>query len=276
MANFLRCAILPGVMRIGFWWISVYTLKVAAGTLVAGAWLWQRAPRAGFDRRTMRPWILGMALAALIGGRVGYALGNITYFVQHPVLLLRLDRVGGLHGSSAMIGVLLVAGLWAAVKRHPMVAVVSFLSPAVLFVAVGAWWGCIDAGCAWGRETLAAAGGAQWLAALLPDIYQTVTLRYAVQAIGAVWALTLVLLAVALGKHGGLALALYWFGSAGLTLLRADPVPRWGTMRLDTGLDLALAIGIVLLMLITDRDAKPEIRQAFYRHRKSGKIRSDQ
>jgi hypothetical protein len=168
-----------------------------------------------------------------------------------------------------MIGVLLVAGLWAAVKRHPMVAVVSFLSPAVLFVVAGAWWGCIDAGCAWGRETLAAAGGAQWLVALLPDIYQTMTLRYAVQAIGAVWALTLVLLAVALGKHGGLALALYWFGSAGLTLLRADPVPRWGTMRLDTGLDLALAIGIVLLMLITDRDIKIEAIQVFDRRRKS-------
>ncbi|MBN2392999.1 MAG: prolipoprotein diacylglyceryl transferase [Anaerolineae bacterium] len=235
-------------MRVGFWWISVYTLKVAAGAFIAGVWLWQRAPHAGFDRRMMRFWICGAALAALIAGRVGYVLGNTTYFAQHPVLLLRLDRVGGLHGSSAMIGALLVAGLWAVVKHYTVSAVVSFLSPAVLFTAVGAWWGCIDTGCAWGRETLAAVGGAQWLTALLPDIYQTVTLRYAVQPLGAVWALVMALLAVALGKHGGLALVLYWFGSAGLTLLRADPVPMIG-LRLDTVLDLILALLITILML---------------------------
>jgi prolipoprotein diacylglyceryltransferase len=236
-------------MRVGFWWISVYTLKVIAGTLVAGLWLWQRAPCIGFDRRTMRPWILGVALAALIAGRAGYALDNTTYFAQHPALLLRLDCVGGLHGGSAMIGALLIAGLWAVVKHYPESTVVSFLSPAALFVAAGAWWGCIDAGCAWGRETLAAVGGTRWFAALLPDIYQTVTLRYAVQPMGAVWALLLALLAMALGKYGGLALALYWLGSAGLTLLRADPVPRWGDVRLDTVLDLALAIAITGLTL---------------------------
>ena len=227
----------------------MYTLKVAAGTLVAGLWLWRRAPRAGFDRRAVRPWILGMALAALLTGRVGYALGNASYFAQHPALLLRLDRVGGLYGGSAMVGVLLVAGLWAAVKRHPVSALVSYLSPAVLFVAAGAWWGCVDVGCAWGRETLAAAGNARWLTALLPDIYQSVTPRYAVQPLGAVWALILALPATIFGKDGGLALALYWLGSAGLTLLRTDPVPRWGAVRLDTVLDLALAIGILVLMV---------------------------
>ena len=241
-------------MRIGFWWISVYTLKVAAGALIAGLWLWQRAPHPGFDRRTMRFWICGVAMAALIGGRIGYALGNVAYFAQHPALLLRLDRVGGLHGGSAMIGALLVVGLWSAVVRQPVSAIVRFLSPAVLVVAAGAWWGCVDAGCAWGRETLAA-DGVRWFAALLPDIYQVVTLRYAVQPLGAVWALLLALLAAVWRRHSGLALALYWLGSAGLTLLRADPVPMMtvparGNMRLDTVLNLALAMGIALLTLI--------------------------
>ena len=241
-------------MRVGFWWISVYTLKVAAGALIAGLWLWHRAPPAGFDRRTIRPWIWGVALAALIGGRAGYVLGNLPYFAQHPALLLRLDRLGGLHGGGAMIGVLLVAGLWAAMTHRSVAAVASFLSPAVLFVAAGAWWGCIDAGCAWGREALAATGGARWETRLLPDIYQTLALRYAVQPAGAIGALILSLLAAALGKRGGLALALYWLAAAGLTLLRADPVPMIGTVmqgsiRLDTVVSLALAIGMVVLML---------------------------
>jgi prolipoprotein diacylglyceryltransferase len=247
MANFLRCVILHRVMRVGLWWISVYTLKVTAGAFIAGLWLWLRAPRAGLDRRTMRFWICGAALAALIGGRVGYTLGNTAYFAQHPAMLIRLDRVGGLHGGGAMIGTLLIVGLWSARTRHPVSMIVNFLSPAVLFVAAGAWWGCMDAGCAWGRETLAA-DGAGWFTALLPDIYQTVTLRYAVQPIGAVWALALALLAVAWKKQGGLALALYWLGSAGLTLLRADSVPIVG-IRLDTVLDLILALLIMILTL---------------------------
>ena len=237
----------------------MYTLKVTAGALVAGAWVWQRAPHAGFDRRTLRFWICGVAVAALIGGRVGYALGNVAYFAQNPALLLRLDRVGGLHGGGAMLGALLVAGLWAITTRRAMAAIVSFLSPAALFVAAGAWWGCMDAGCAWGRERLAV-DSARWFTALLPDVYQTLTLRYAVQPTGTVWALTLALLAIALGKRGSLALALYWLGSAGLTLLRADPAPKIGVpifgapaigIRLDTVLDLALAIGIMILPLMT-------------------------
>lgn len=241
-------------MRVGWWWISEYTLRVAAGALVGMVWLWQRAPRAGFDRRRMRFWVCGVALAALIAGRVGYALGNTAYFAQHPPLILRMDRVGGLHGGSAMLGALLVTGVWAIVAHQPVSMIMSFLSPAVLFVAAGAWWGCVDAGCAWGRETLAA-DGARWFTALLPDIYRMVSPRYAVQPLGAVWALILALLALVPGKHSGLALALYWFGSAGLTLLRADPVPKpmaltAGHLRLDTVLDLVLAISITFLMLL--------------------------
>lgn len=246
----------------------MYTLRVAAGALIAGLWLWQQSPRAGFDRRTLRFWICGVAVGALIGGRVGYTLSNVTYFAQQPALLVRLDRVGGLHGGGAMIGALLVVGLWSAMARRPVSMLVSFLSPAVLLVAAGAWWGCMDAGCAWGRETFAA-DGARWLTAPLPDIYRTVTPRYAVQPLGAVWALLMALAAVALGKRGGLALALYWFGSAGLTLWRADPVPRIGTpilgapilgamatgIRLDTLLDLVVAIAITLLTLVKTKGA---------------------
>ncbi len=233
----------------------MYTLKVAAGALVGLVWLWQQAPRAGVDRRIMRFWVCGVALAALIAGRVGYALANTAYFAQHPALLLRLDRVGGLHGSSAMLGALLVIVLWSIVAHRPVSTLVNSLSPAVLFVAAGAWWGCMDAGCAWGREIVPLTDGARWFTALLPDIYQTVMLRYAVQPMGAVWALALALLAAALGKYGGLALALYWLGSAGLTLLRADPLPLLrspivGNLRLDTVLDLVLAISIALFMTL--------------------------
>lgn len=235
-------------MRVAFWWIPLYTLRVAVGALAGALWLWRQAPRAEFDRRAMLPWLWGATLAALLGGRVGYVIGNTAYFTQNPALLLRLDRVGGLYGGSALLAVLFVTVVWARTAHRPLSAIVSFLSPAALLIAAGAWWGCADAGCAWGRE-LAAPDGARWLTALLPDIYQTVTLRYAVQPIGAAWALLLAMLAALLRKRQGVALALYWLGAAGLTLLRADPMPTLGGARADTALDLALATGMMTLML---------------------------
>jgi prolipoprotein diacylglyceryltransferase len=228
----------------------VYTLKVVAGALAAGLWLWLRAPRAGLERRTMRLWIGSVALAALLGGRAGYVLGNAAYFAQHPALILRMDRAGGVHGGSAMLGALVVIGLWALVTRRSTAALLSLLTPAALCVAAGSWWGCAGAGCAWGREIVAAVDGVRWFAAMLPDVYHTVTLRYAVQPLGAAWALILALGALKLRKHAGLVLGLYWLGSAGLTLLRADPAPRWGAVRVDTALDLALAASITLLTLM--------------------------
>jgi len=125
----------------------------------------------------------------------------------------------------------------------------------VLVVAAGAWWGCVAVGCAWGREIVPATDGTCWFTALLPNIYQTMTPRYAVQPLGAGWAVLLALLAAVLGERGGVALALYWLGSAGLTWLRADPMPllsapTGGNLRLDTVLDLVMAISIAFLTLL--------------------------
>jgi hypothetical protein len=91
-----------------------------------------------------------------------------------------------------------------------------------------------------------------------PDIYHVVAPRYAVQGLGAVWALVMAILAVGWRPRSGVALALYFAGSAGLTFLRDDLVPRMGTLRSDFVLDLALAATLLLIPLA--------VRQSRVRH----------
>lgn len=229
-------------MRIGPWWIHPYTLKVTLGTLVACVVLWWRAPRFDIMRQSLSPWMGLLAITAVFGGRLGYVTGNAAYFMAHPAAIFRLDQAGGLHGSSALAGGWLAAWMWARTTRTSTRTVLDFLAPAALCVAASAWWGCVGVGCAWGRSAIVIPGWQRWIVVEVPDIYRAIEPRYAVQIIGAVWALGLAGLVAARRRWGSAALGVYLLGTAGLTFLRADPVPQLGTVRADFILDLALAI----------------------------------
>lgn len=238
-------------MRIGPWWIHPYTLKVTFGVLVALVVLWQRASRFEIERHRLLQWSWILAVAAVLGGRVGYVFDNAAYFAQHPATIFRLDQVGGLHGGSALASGLLVAGIGASTISLRFRTVVDFLAPAVLCIAASTWLGCAGVGCTWGREVFAVSVWQRWIMAELPDIYRAIEPRYAVQIIGAIWALVLALLASARREWGSIALVVYLLGTAGLTVLRADTVPQLGALRSDLILDLALA-GIVFATLLLD------------------------
>lgn len=233
-------------MRIAFWWFDLYTLKVAGGLVVASLWLWWRAPRYGIDRTIMRGWLVAVTVAALVGGRMGYVLGNGAYFVQHPADIAHWRQASGLHGSSAILGGLCVAVVWSRRANLSLRTVLGLLTPPVLCVAAAAWWGCVNVGCAWGREVVVATGWQRLFVAEMPDIYRMMAQLYAVQPFGAGVALVWAGLAAALRERGGLVLSLYLLCSAGLTLLRADGVPVTGVVRSDTVLDLALAGAIAM------------------------------
>lgn len=244
-------AILRLIMRIGPWWIHQYTLKVTSGVLVALFVLWWRAPRLGIARERLLKWVWILAIVAFFCGRVGYAFGNAVYFSDNPAALFRLRQVGGLHGSSALAGGLLVAWIWARLTSVRFRTMLDFLVPAMLCIAAGAWWGCAGVGCAWGREVFVVSGWLRWFVAELPDIYRTIEPRYAVQIIGAVWALMLAVLAVALRESGAMVFGVYLLGTAGLTFLRADVVPQLGSLCSDLIMDLVLA-GLVFTSILLD------------------------
>ncbi len=236
-----RRVILEAIMQIGPWRIWPYTVRLVAGVVAALLWLWFMAPRRPGDRRRLTSLIWILAAGALLGARLGYVAEHAQYFIARPGDILALRDVGGLHGTGAWLGGLIALGLWIRSTGETATPPVQLLIPATLLVAAGAWWGCADAGCAWGKNALTAPSAWHGLVADAPDLYHTVRPRYAVQWIAAVLALGMGVLSMLLPRFGYLFSAGYMLGVAGLSVLRADPAIMVGEYRLDGWLHVALA-----------------------------------
>lgn len=243
-------------MHVGPWWIEVYTWRVLIGAVAGLICLWRRAPTYELTRRVAGGWLWGIAVVALVCGRIGYILGHRLYFEQHPQEALRLWAVGGLHGGTALTGSLFVVWLWARVSRRTFSSLLSWLAPAILLIAAGAWWGCGSVGCAWGRATAPSLGARSWFVTQSADIYHHVVSRYAVQNLGALCAFLLAIVALLARSRAAVALALYVLAAGALTFLRADAVPLIAGLRVDSLQDIGLA-WLLLLSLATQRDPQP-------------------
>lgn len=234
-------------MRIGLWWVSLYTLRIMGAVALAVAWLLWRNRRLAMPAFSLG--LLGVAVVALLLGRAGYILTHTAYFRQNPADMLNFRSSAGIHGFAALLGGLLGALLWSTIGNQPFWTLITLLSPAALWIAAGAWWACEDVGCVWGRSVTNATGAQRLLVVPSPDLYRSVEPRIAVPALGMGWATATALLAGSSEKRGVLALSLYLAGAAGLTLLRADPAPTFRSQRLDTLLHGGLAILMVVASL---------------------------
>jgi len=236
-------------MQIGSWQIWPYTQRIVAGVALALLWIWMMGPRRGFDRRRLIGLVWLLALGALLGGRLGYVLENVRYFTDRPGDVVAVRQIGGLHGAGAWFGGAFALIVWSRLRGEALFSLLQLILPAALLVAAGAWWGCADAGCAWGQEALSAPSALRWLVVDAPDLYHTVKPRYAVQLIAALVALLMAGLAMLFPGRSYLFVAGYLLGAAGLGLLRADPaVMIWG-YRLDGWMRLALTIFLMGLCL---------------------------
>ncbi|MBN1874121.1 MAG: prolipoprotein diacylglyceryl transferase [Anaerolineae bacterium] len=233
-------------MKIGLWWFHPYTLWVALGSLCALLWLWISAPQYGFKRAYVIRWIWLLTLCALLGGRLSYIVSNMRYFSEHPVAILHFQRTGGLYGVGVWGGGLCATWIWAIVSKRSCRDLFRLLAPAALCVATAAWWGCWEADCAWGQEIWIPHDWVRWLVVESPDFYHIVAPRYAVQILGALWALFLLGIVVDYPQQAYSVLTLYFVGIAGLTWLRADPTLYIGAWRVDFWLNLLLAVSVFL------------------------------
>ncbi|MGC9522669.1 MAG: prolipoprotein diacylglyceryl transferase family protein [Anaerolineae bacterium] len=230
-------------MRVGLWWVDIYTLRIAGAVLIAMAWLiWMSPGRRDIHERHLGWWLLLITLCALVFGRAGYIAENAGYFRQHPDRLLRLRQTAGLHGMTALLGGLLGTVLWARASGHSLWDRLTCLAPPALFIAAGAWWACQHVGCAAGRPLSNPANIPTWLAVEAPNLYHAVTPRYPVQSLGLVWGLLTAGLAWFLHRKGAAALPLYLAGATGLTLLKAQAVPTLLGIRTDTWSHAALGL----------------------------------
>ena len=154
-------------------------------------------------------------------------------------------------GGSAWLGALLggVLGLmlYAALTKQPVVYLADQLLPLGLTVAIAAWLACWLDGCAYGPESSA------WWALPASDEWGLVNPRLPLAQIGALLCLAIIWLVDRLRSHlrvpgqaALLAMLLLSLEILMISLLRADPAPTWGALRLESW----SAVGIALLTLL--------------------------
>ena len=255
-------------MNIGSWYISVYTLRLGSSICLGSTWLWYTAPKYHIKRQLLATccWVTG--LSALVGGRIGYGLMHSAYFLQNPTQFILLHHTGGLHGASALLGGLAGLFIWQICTQMDNTDKITpyngdtltfnqyltYFTPAFLCVIAGAWWACMEIGCACGRAIGLENPGMRWLLADGPDLYHTILPRFPVQLVGMIWALVIAGTSTIRSQHlhGDVPyLMLYCLGAAVLTLFRGDTVPTIGPVRIDTleNLGIAFVLGKIQLLL---------------------------
>jgi phosphatidylglycerol---prolipoprotein diacylglyceryl transferase len=237
----------PILGRLGPYLIYSYTVFIGLGILAGlgvTAWRARQRPFPNWFDAALAALLLG-----LIGGRIGFVLVNWGYFAERPSLIWRFGQ-GGLVYHGALLGGLLGVGLWCVWRKRPFAPLADLFAPGLALAYAFGWLACWLAGCAYGRET---ALGPFALAA--PDEFGVFAVRYATQIMGLVWG-TAVFLFVWLteqrwrpGQLFWLTLALLSLGRAAISLLRGDPVPLLGDIRLDTLLDSAIALFALIMLL---------------------------
>ncbi len=248
---------------IGPWRWPTFMLATALAiliTLVGAGWTLRRS---GIGWGRLADAGLGALLGGLVGARLGHVLLHWDYFSNQMDEARNLAG-GGLDWHGAVLGGLL--GLWLALSlrarldQQPVgfARLLGALSPALPLIGLGAWYGCLAAGCGYGREvdTLASVPG--WSAAELVDVYGIVAPRFATPFFGMTLsgaALALLLLSRVFIQRPLGVRSFGWllaFLSAGMFLigfLRDDPNPILFGLRADQVLDALLcAFGLVMAL----------------------------
>ncbi len=229
-----------------------YTIAMGLG-LLAGvgltAWRARERPDGGEEGGWLDGVLVALA-AALVGGRIAYVAANWDYFQIHlgeSWFVLR----GGLSYHGGLLAGLAALALWAQWRGRSALRVGGLLAPGAALWSAFGWLACWLEGCAYGRETFIGP-----LAGDLPDSYGIFAVRYQTQLLGV--AFSLLALGVLWRARRQLpAAGLFWLGLALLsggrffiTLLRGDPMPMLGAVRMDTLLEAILTL-VALVMLFT-------------------------
>ncbi|WP_303773213.1 prolipoprotein diacylglyceryl transferase [Anaerolinea thermophila] len=198
------------------------------------------------SRQRELQWLDGAILAilgALAGARLGYVLVNLAYFRQVPQEIFQF-WLGGLSAPGAITGALLGVGAASLLFRVPYFRMADRLYPLLPPLAVSCWLGCWLAGCAYG-----AVARPGWLGVPAPDEAGWVTWRVPVQPFAAFslilfYGLMEALIPIPRPSGWLSSLALTWLTLVGLvaSLFRADPMPRWNNLRVDTWVYLVLEL----------------------------------
>ena len=231
--------------RYGPFFLYGYSVALGLG-LVAGlgltAWLVRTKAHSG--------WVDGALLglvAGVMGGRLGFVVGQRVYFRERPFETLDIWQ-GGLSYHGALLAGLLALWLWCVWGKRPFYTYAALFAPTIVLLNAFGWLACYWEGCAYGREAvLDGTVWLRWLTADLPDDFGVFGLRYQTQLVGILLSL-LVFAVVWWGANGRWSPPyLFWFSLFALSIIHTLLYFGRGGV---TNVDLTLNVGLALLSLI--------------------------
>ncbi len=226
--------------------VFTFALVLAGGFLAGYFWMRWGEALATDDWVPLAGWVL---LGSLIGSRAGYVLLHWAYFQTCPLDIPQF-WLGGLTWWGAVPGALLALLLIAQFASQSVSELGDQLRPMLTSFVVSVWLGCWLTGAGYGLPVKA------WWAVPAVDAWGLILNRWPVQLAGAL--LTLIahrgVDALPKNKPNGLAasfqLALIHLIVWGLAPFRADLVPVYGSLRLDSWFALGLAVFFAALGLV--------------------------
>jgi len=228
---------------------------VNLGLILGAALTIVRGRRRGYATRAIVDVVLAAAVGGLVLARAAHVAVHWDYYARHLGGALRPWR-GGLMWHGALVGGVGASAIVCGIRGISLRRLLDAMTPGAAVLSACAWLACLMAGCAWGMETYPGDGVLWALSMDLPDLYGTTEPRVAVQLLGAAW--SALILSITLGcskpvKGAGsifaIWLTLHGAGAFGLGLVRADPMPSVGSLRVDQLANLAVTgVGVLLLL----------------------------
>ena len=142
----------PILFEIGGWPVYSYGVLLAAAYLIGLQLGVVRARRAGVDPARIMDLGIYLIIAALVGAKLMLVAVDFDYFRQNPGELLSLVRAGGVFYGGLIAAV--TVGLWLVRKyKLPVWSTADLMAPGIALGHVVGRFGCLMAGCCYGRPT---------------------------------------------------------------------------------------------------------------------------
>lgn len=142
----------PILIDFGFFSLHTYGLFMALGFVLAMLWSTYEVKRAGLNHHWVPDITVSVIIGAVIGARLLYVILKADYFATHPLDALMFWE-GGMVFSGGLAGGFL-AGLFEAKRRkQSFLKWLDCVSPGIALGQAIGRFGCLAAGCCYGRET---------------------------------------------------------------------------------------------------------------------------
>lgn len=233
---------LPQFISLGPLSVNIYTMLIGLGAALALGWMMWRTRD------------LNLLNTALIVGLCAWLAGRLGYLVLYQAP----DAAPGLQAHAALLGGWLAHAGIRRMRRSDLPPLPAWgLILLAGLIGVGASIGCIPNACGYGHEVFWTNGGDRTVGWALrvdwPDAYTISNPRWPTQGFAALGIMLLMGAVWVVRRKASAALPLWLAACAvadfGLQFLRADAMPLWLGLRAEQGLDGALLLITVGVML---------------------------